>query len=76
MGRAREGSGRHRQAWISVACPHCGLMTRARRTRPGQPLYIRTHFDRGEQLCPPLVHGETRVCGRRMADPNQLALFD
>lgn len=75
MAKATAGNGMHRQFWMDVTCPHCGLMVRARRTLPGRPLHIRTLFDRHEQLCPPLVHGEVRNCGVRMADPDQLSLF-
>lgn len=76
MGRATQGQGVHRQFWMHVTCPHCGLLASARRTLPGRPLYIRTHFTDEGALCPPLAHGEIRSCGVRVADPNQLALFD
>ena len=74
MGRSRNGTGRHRQAWQRVTCPHCGLAARARRTLPGQPMYLRTHLDLDGALCPPLRLGETRIVYDRPVDPNQPSL--
>lgn len=75
--KPKEGSGRHRQAWIPVLCPHCGLGVRGRRTLPGHALHIRTHFDPGGALCPPARLGESRaVFVRPAADPDQLVLFE
>ena len=75
MTRPRAGNGMHRQFWMRITCPHCGLMVSARRTLPGRPLHVRTHVTDDGSLCPPLVHGEIRSCGVRMADPDQLSLF-
>lgn len=73
---SRYGQGRHRQSWVPVRCDICGQAAAARRTLPGRPLYLRTHFDADGELCPPLRHGETRmVLARPAADPNQLSLF-
>ena len=49
--KARYGSGRHRQAWITIVCPACKLAVQARRTRPGRPLHIKAHFDDDGDLC-------------------------
>lgn len=58
---SRNGDGRHRQPWITVACPHCGLDAPARKTRPKSPLHIKTHFDADGFLCPPYTVGASRV---------------
>ena len=51
MSRARYGSGRHRQAWIELVCPCCGLTVQARRTLPGLSLHVKAHFDNDGELC-------------------------
>ena len=75
MSGARYGSGRHRQSWHAIVCPHCGLSCVARRTLPGKPLYVRTHVTEAGALCPPAIFGETRAVYRRPVDPNQMSLF-
>jgi hypothetical protein len=72
---SRYGTGRHRQAFIEIACPHCGQACSARRTLPTKPLYIRTHFDESGELCPPLRLGESRAVFVRPVDAGQLELF-
>lgn len=77
MARSREGSGRHRQAWIPVTCEHCGQQAMARRTRPGRPLHVRVHLT-DDGLCPPLRHGVPEEELSRPAPPrhtDQLSLF-
>ena len=74
MARSREGNGRHRQPWYPHVCADCGLTASARRGRPGQALYVRTHFDPDGRLCPPLRVGETRLV-RTPRNEGQLSLF-
>jgi len=54
VGKSREGSGRHRQPWIEIVCERCGLTVKARRTLPGKPLHVRTHYDDFFNLCVPV----------------------
>jgi len=51
MSRSRYGTGRHRQSWLTVLCPTCGLDVQARRTVPDKPLHVRAHHS-GGTLCP------------------------
>jgi len=74
MGRARAGAGMHRQFWVGITCPRCGLSCRARRALPGRPWYIRTHFDGEGELCPPAQLGEARPMFASAPDPDQLVL--
>lgn len=43
----------HRQFWVRIPCPYCGLECQARRTTPGKPRYIKAHFNDDDELCPP-----------------------
>lgn len=72
--RSRGGEHRHRQPWIRVTCPHCGIVAAARRTGPGKPMYLRTHFNDDNVLCPPLRLGEARLVYDTTPDPDQMAL--
>jgi hypothetical protein len=47
----------HRQFWVDVECPHCGLTAHARRTLPGKPWHIRVHLTDEGETCPPLMAG-------------------
>ena len=49
---SRYGQGRHRQSYITVTCPCCGLAVAARRTLPGRPLHVRAHLTDDGWLCP------------------------
>lgn len=55
MGRSTQGQGMHRQFWVDIDCPYCGVLCKARRTLPGQQRYIKAHFNNNEELCPPSI---------------------
>jgi len=78
MARSHNGEHRHRQPWIRITCPTCGLSCLAKRTRPGHDMWIKTHFDNDGELCPPLRFDETRaprpIPGAR-GNRDQLTLF-
>lgn len=83
MSRARYGNGRHLQPWVVVPCPWCGQNVDARRTVPGKPMHVKTHFD-NEAFCPPLGAGRrtgtTTITTGRVPRPavieGQIPLFD